>query len=169
MLADLESDDPVKRRAAMEHILRHRDVAHQDIKAIAGKYIAEDRKGGTVRDALHLLGKLHATEQIPYLVSLLNYVVSEFELTAPPTIQGVYPAAGALIYIGLPSIKPVLVRLRSEVDDNGFAAGAGVLRFVLGRSGALKRIAEEIRGASPEERLALTRVQELLTNYFMLQ
>jgi hypothetical protein len=169
MLSDLESDDPGKRRAAIEHILRHRDIAHDDIKSIAEKYIAQNRKGGTVRDALHLLGKLHARELIPYLVSRLNYAVSEQEVTAPPGIHTVYPAAGALIYIGLPSIKPVLARLRTGGDSDALIAGAGVLRFILGKNGALKRIAEEMSTATAEERTELGQVKEYLTNYFMLQ
>jgi hypothetical protein len=167
MLADLESDDIDKRRAAMDHILRHRDVSHDEIKAFAEKYIGQERKGGTVRDALHLLGKLHAVRHIPYLVSRLGYRV--FEMTSPPSIENTYPAAGALIYIGLPSIKPVIGRLRSEKDEDTLIAGAGVLRFVLGRKGALKRIADEIKTAAASEQAPLTRVKELLTDYFMLQ
>lgn len=169
MLLDLESDQPEKRRSAVEHILKHRDASHSDIRAVAEKYIAQGRKGGTVRDALLLLGRLRAVDQIPYLVSRLNYVTPTLDVTAPPSIHALYPAAGALIYIGLQSIKPVITRLRAEADENALIAGAGVLRFVLGKKGAIGRIADELKTASPAERQSLEKVQQLLADYFMLQ
>ena len=170
MVVDLESDDPHKRRAAAGSIIKHRNVSHDEIKAIADKYIAEQRKGGTVRDSLRLLGKLQAREQIPYLlVSLLPYRVFEDDADRPPAIETTFPAAGALIDIGLPAIKPVLQRLRQENDPDALLAGAGVLRGILGRAGALKRVDEEMKNASPEEVKSLTQVSDLIKNHFMLQ
>jgi hypothetical protein len=169
VVVDLESDDPHKRRAAVESIIKHRNVPHDKIKAIADEYIAKKSKGGTVRDALRLLGKLQAREQIPYLVSLLPYRVYEDDADRPPSIETTFPAAGALIDIGLPAIKPVLERLRHETDEEALLAGAGVLRGILGRKGALKRVDEEMKNASPEEVKSLTQVSDLIKNHFMLQ
>jgi hypothetical protein len=169
MLSQLESDNVHARHASMNHIIRNRDVSHEDIKAIAEKYIKQKRKGGTVRDALHLLGKLQAREQIPYLVSRLEYRVFEDDRSRPPAIETTFPAAGALIDIGLPAIKPVLERLRHENNPDALLAGAGVLRGVLGKSGALKRVETEMKGASGSELEALKSVHELLDTHFMLQ
>ncbi len=169
MLADLESDDVHKRHAAMELILQKRDVSHNDIKAIAEKYIAQNRKGGTVRDALRLLGKLQAREQIPYLISRLNYRVFEGDKSRPPAIETTFPAAGALIDLGLPAIKPVLERLRHESDQDALLAGAGVLRGVLGSRGALKRVDAEMKNANAKEMKPLAQVRDLLKSHYMLQ
>lgn len=169
VLADLESDDVVTRRAAMARIIKSRDVSHDDIKAIAEKYIAQHTKGGTVRDALHLLGKLQAREQIPYLVSRLHVRVFEEDKSRPPSIETTYPAAGALIDIGLPSLKPVIARIRHETAEDALLAGAGVLRGVLGRAGALKRVETEMKSAGGDELKALQKAHELLKSYFMLQ
>ena len=169
MLADLESDNVNTRHAAMKSIIATRHVSHDDIKAIAEKYIAQNRKGGTARDALRLLGKLQARDQIPYLVSRLNYRVFEGDRSRPPAIETTFPAAGALIDIGLPAIKPVLERLRHETDEEALLAGAGVLRGILGRAGALKRVDEEMKNASPAEVKSLTQVSDLIKNHFMLQ
>jgi hypothetical protein len=169
MLADLESDDVATRHRAMEQLLKERgEVDHSAIRAIADKYIAAGRKKGTVRDALRLLGKLQAREYIPYLVSLLPFRVYEDDLSRPPEIATTFPAAGALIDLGLPSIRPVLERLRHEIDPDALLAGAGVLRKVLGREGAFKRIRAEIKTARRDEIHSLTKVGELLKNHFML-
>jgi hypothetical protein len=169
MLSDLESNDVHKRHVAMAHILRHADVRHDEIKAVADKYIAQKCKGGTIRDALQLLGKLHAYEYIPYLVSLLHFRVFEDETSRPPSIETTFPAAGALIYIGLRAIKPVLGRLRTESHLEALLAGAGVLRAILGRNGAIKRINSEMQTAAPEELKSLSQVHDLLKHHFMLQ
>jgi hypothetical protein len=166
---DLESDDPETRRVAMERVLRDRDVSHEDIKAIAEQYIAEGRKGGTVRDALHLLGKLQARDQIPYLVSRLDLSVFEMDSAALPSIEITFPAAGALIYIGLPAIRPVLERLRGETSEGALLAGAGVLRGVLGKKGAIARVEAEKKTSTGDAVTALDRVRELLETHYMLQ
>jgi hypothetical protein len=169
MLADLESDDVAIRHRAIEQVLAVKGVVdHRAIKAIADKYIAEGRKKGTVRDALRLLGKLQAREYIPYLVSLLPLRVHEDDSSRPPEIATTFPAAGALIDLGLPSIRPVLERLQHESDPDALLAGAGVLRKVLGRDGALKFIRAEMKTAPRDETPSLTKVQELLKTHYML-
>jgi hypothetical protein len=164
----LESDDAAIRRNTVEKVLRNRDMSHDDIKAIAEKYIARGKKGGTVRDCLRLLGKLQARDQIPYLVSRLEYRVFEMERLSPPTIATTFPAAGALIDIGLPAVRPVLGRLRGETAVGALLAGAGVLRGVLGKKGAIARIEAEKKIAIGAEVESLDRVLDLLTKHFML-
>lgn len=168
-MLDLESDDPETRRVAMERVLRDRDVSHEEIRAIAEKYIAEGRKGGTVRDALHLLGKLQARDQIPYLVSRLDYSVFEMDSARLPAIETTFPAAGALIYIGLPAIRPVLERLRGETSEGALLAGAGVLRGVLGKKGAIARVEAEKQAAGADAAASLDRVRELLETHYLLR
>lgn len=168
-MLDLESDDQETRRVAMENVIRRRDVSHEDIKAIAERYIAEGRKGGTVRDALHLLGKLQARDQIPYLVSRLDYKVFEMDRGRPPSIENMFPAAGALIDIGLPAIRPVLDRLRGETSEDALLAGAGVLQGVLGKKDAIARVEAEKKTATGDAVTALDRVRELLQTHYMLQ
>lgn len=172
-MLDLESDSVETRHAAAAKVLRDRDVSHEEIKAIAEKYIAEGRKGGTVRDAMHLLGRLQARDQIPYLVSRLDYRVSEMEQSRPPSIETMYPAAGALIDIGLPSIRPVLERLRGEThgeaSEDALVAGAGVLARVLGKKGAIDRVTAERKSAVGDEARALDRVHELLETHYLLR
>jgi hypothetical protein len=169
MLADLESDYVATRHRAMEELLKNRRAVDRNaIKAIADKYIAANRKRGTVRDALRLLGKLQAREYIPYLVSLLPFRVYDDDSSAPPDLATTFPAAGALIDIGLPSIRPVLDRLRHERDRDALIAGAGVLRFVLGREGALKCVQAEMKTASTDEIQCLTQVNELLKSHYLL-
>jgi hypothetical protein len=169
MLADLESDYVATRRRAIEELLKNRRaVDHSAIKAIADKYIAENRKRGTVRDALRLLGKLQAREYIPYLVSLLPFRVYEDDSSRPPEIATRFPAAGALIDIGLPSIRPVIDRLRRESDSDALLAGTGVLRKVLGREGAFKCVRAEMKTAGPDEIQSLTKAEELLKSHYLL-
>jgi hypothetical protein len=153
----------------MERVLRDRDVSHEDVKAIAEKYIAEGRKGGTVRDALHLLGKLQARDQIPYLVSRLGYRVFEMDQARPPAIETTFPAAGALIDIGLPAVRPVLERLRGETSEDVLLAGAGVLRGILGKKGAIARVEAEKKTATGDAARSLDQVRELLETHYMLQ
>jgi hypothetical protein len=167
-LEALASDDAGTRRLATENILRHRDVPYEDIQAIAEKYIVQGRKGGTVHDCLRLLGKLQARDQSPYLVSRLEYRFFELTRLRPAPIETTFPAAGALIDIGLPAVRPVLGRLRGETSEEALLAGAGVLRGVLGKKGAIARIVAEKQTAIGTEVESLDQVLDLFTTHFML-
>lgn len=167
-LESLESDDADTRRTAARNILRNRNVSHDDIKAIAEKYITQGRGGGTVRDCLRLLGKLQARDQIPYLVSRLEYRDFETVCTRLPTIESMFPAAGALIDIGLPAVRPVLDRLRGETSDDALLAGAGVLSGILGKKGAIARIKAEKQTATGAEVQSLDRALDLFNTHYML-
>jgi hypothetical protein len=164
----LESDDEETRRVAAGDILRNRNVSHDDIKAIAEKYIIQGRKAGTVRDCLSLLGKLQARDQIPYLVSRLQYRDFETDRTRLPVIKTMFPAAGALIDIGLPAVRPVLDRLRGETSDDVLIAGAGVLSAILGKKGAIARIKAEKQTATGAEVQSLERALDLFKTHYML-
>jgi hypothetical protein len=167
-LEALESDDAATRRLAAENIHRNRDVAYEDIQAIAEKYIIQGRKGGTIHDCLRLLGKLQARDQCPYLVSRLEYRFFELTRLRPPAIETTFPAASALTDIGLPAVRPVLGRLRGETSEEVLLAGAGVLRGILGKKGAVARIVAEKQTATGAELESLDQVLDLFTTHFML-
>jgi hypothetical protein len=162
VLQDLESETTDTRNAAMEHVLKNRDVPHDAIKAIVEKYRPEGFSAARARDALWLLGRLQAREQIPYLVSLLDYSPPHVFRLQEWTFAETLPAAAALIYIGLPSIKPVIERLRHEHDEKALVAGAGVLRYVLGRKVALERIEKERKSADLTTRQAFDKIDEFI-------
>ncbi len=170
VLQDLESNEPDVRTAAAEHILRYRDVDHAAIKDVAERHM-QSGVGAVSRDALRLLGKLGAREEVPYLVSRLDYAISGvLSDNRLPSIATTFPAAGALIDIGLPSIKPVLSRLAGEKSQDALLAGAGVLRHVLGRAAAIKRFRAELDAAStPEAKDAFRRILGLFDREFLLQ
>ncbi len=172
LLLDLESADDGVRHAAVEHILHSRNVEHRYIQALAERHV-QGGKGYVARDALGLLGRLQARDQIPYLVSRIDYVVPVVGISMEqlPSIERTFPAAGALIDLGLPAIKPVLERL-SQVDDDDevLIAGAGVLSGVLGRAAAIKRLRRERDLArDTKARDAFDRALDLFESEFVLQ
>src|SRR5215831_2643361 len=122
-ISDLESDSPDARRAAKERILSARDVPHDDIRALAEKYMSGPKKG-TAKDAILLLGKLNSTSSIDWLLDHLTFEVFYKETKRPQPPADRFPAVEALIDIGLPAIDPLLARAATEDDPEFHTAAA---------------------------------------------
>src|SRR5262249_43249154 len=129
---DLESDSVELRKAAVERVLREKSLSVKEVRSIAEKHVAGLHKHGTAKDAILLLVKLRAVDEIPWLVSQLTFEVFYKETKRPQPPEDVFPAAQALIDIGQPSIQPVLDRVKGSGDHKIYLAAATVLRGVLG-------------------------------------
>jgi HEAT repeat protein len=133
VMEQLESEDQNVRALAVAELLkqRHADVAA--VLAIVEKYLPDPVRGGTVKDAMLLLGELRAVEAVPLLVRCLTYEVYYKNTKRPQTADDLYPAVRALSDIGSPAIEPVLERVAGADDPEVHRAAAAALRGILGQ------------------------------------
>ena len=155
-LARLESDSPIERKGAVRAILKSRTVPHDAIRSLAEKYIGSDAHRGIVHDAIMLLGRLRAMEQIPWLITRLTYRSTgvSCDRNVPP--RKMFPAVGALIEIGALCVDPLLQWVAAHGDQDTRIAARTILRHVLGRGEAGKRVAREVSGATAATAANLT-------------
>jgi HEAT repeat protein len=155
VIRELESDLPEIREAAKGQILAKRDVSQEDLRALAERHIGGPKKG-TAKDAILLLGKLNAVQSIDWLVAHLDFEVFYKETKRTQLPSDRFPAAQALIDIGLPTIAPVLARVKVDDHPDVQVAAAAVLIGVLSARGAVRRLTGEIEAArDPTAKTAL--------------
>jgi hypothetical protein len=160
----LDSESPHDRHAAVQAILKARNVSHDQIRAIADKYISTGTRAGTVKDVMIVLGRLRAVDQIPWLVDHLTFEAFYKDLKRFQTTEDLYPAVRALIEMGPKAIDPVLQRLATDAAPATQVAGAAVLRGVLGRAEAAERLKSAIAATSdPTARANLSAVAAQLS------
>jgi HEAT repeat protein len=148
LLAALESHRPDERRRAVRAILKSRTVPHDELRALAEKHMGSARMHETVHDAIVLLGRLRAMDQLPWLVDHLTYTSAGDPEDRNVSVRRYCPAVAALIEIGAPSIKPVLQRVGSHGDLATRFAARCVLVHVLGRKESITRLRRELSAAT---------------------
>ncbi|MFA6564601.1 MAG: hypothetical protein WCV00_22035 [Verrucomicrobiia bacterium] len=117
VLGNLQSDDRAIREAAAKTVIGTPSLSTNvtsDIEAIAQQFIADDKRKGTAKTAILLLGKLKSERSIPFLVNNLKFLVFRISIQ---TVQEAYPCAGALMDIGEPAFPAVFARWVKDDDD----------------------------------------------------
>ena len=151
MFGQLEAESPEERRAAAAKIVDMRRAQEQQIADLLAKVLAVPDREGTAKDLILLLGKLHATEQVPILVQSLTFQVFYRASKRPQTTEDLFPAVQALIDIGTPALDPVIERLQSESGGDVQRAGTAVLRGILGLQRAKLVMAGLVHAARTSE------------------
>ena len=142
-VADVSSDDAKVRVAAAERLERGRKNIVSCLVRIVErvkphaqvKLTAENLKEPTSAVlAMRLLGEFRATEAVPSLVLRIDYLDSRTAISGRYyRTEESFPAAAALVKIGMPAIGPVLDKLgQYKGDCRGRELCAWVLKKVLG-------------------------------------
>ena len=118
-------------------------------KEPAPREIEEDESGERFHSEKHisiiLLGGLRASRAVNILLENLFYQTPpKFSTTAPIPREEFYPAAVALIRIGLPSVNPVLEKLHFTESENEGNLCAWILVEILGKELSQKKIEHSI-------------------------
>jgi hypothetical protein len=166
LLVCLNSDSSAERRAAVREILKRRNVAHDQLRALVDRYIGTGSRHETIYDVMVLLGRLRAIELIPWFLGHLTYRSSSWIIRDGATPDRVYPAVAALIEIGAPALKPMLARLASHGDEETRAVIETFLRKVLGKYEAIERVTRELASAAdPSARINFTALLDDLRSW----
>lgn len=163
-IQNIQSNDLALQEEGARQILENRQgiisalltLIEQTPKKIKGS------KRNNVLHAMNTLGQMRATEAVELLVDYMDFPRPSKGLTADsiPLPDKLYPAVGALIRIGRPSIPPILGALengRGEERVFLLLARWTVYRIEGGRAEAIFRLESELEKAKSSERKAVIR------------
>lgn len=140
----IRSGNAPVREAAAAQILSQRQRTIRDVEQVAKENV--DKPGdASATTAIILLGKLRATEAVPFLVGHLTFHVPYLH-TNPPTIptEVLRPCAGALVAIGSPSLDPLMENVAGTDAPYGNGLDSYVFETVLGKPASLAFVQEGI-------------------------
>lgn len=146
-LSKLRSSDPRERLAASQEIVRQRAERISATENLLLEFISVPERKGTVGDIMSLLGDLRSEHSVPLLVKYLTFTVFYKDVKRPQPISDLYPAAGALIKIGMPAVDPLVASARETDDDDCLRVSGFVLRKILGDALVKTRINVEADNA----------------------
>lgn len=131
LTAGIRSELLPERNAAAERILSNRQAVIKALIAIAEEETTKAKswtQGPSVlTTVLVLLGELRAEEAVPVLIANLSPHPGQ---EAKIDESGYSPAVEALIRIGIPAAKQILVELRKELDPQRLQACCMVLERI---------------------------------------
>ena len=127
----IRSESLAERNATAERLLSNRQAVIRSLLAIAEDETAKAKlwtQGPSVLNStLVLLGELRADDAVPILIVNLSPRTGQ---EAKIDETGYSPAAEALIRIGIPAAKQILVELRKELDPQRLQACCMVLERI---------------------------------------
>jgi len=146
-LWQIKSDQPEVREAAVAAIVNFRNQAIEEAEMIIRGFDGQDANRKIVKDAILLLGRLECQHSIPLLADRLTFFVIIVENVTfakvragyrGPALESVYPCVQALIDIGLPSIDPLVEKVKSDDDKTVILCAGKVIETVLGKDSAVE-------------------------------
>ena len=159
----LESDNERERDTAAVSVLKEHASAEREVAGIVTKYLSDGSRKGTVKTAIRLLGELRAEQYVPLLIDNLTFEVFYKDSKRPQAIEDLFPSVGALIKIGIPSIEPILKKVKSTNDTAVLRAATAVFHGVLGDDLAERRLTIELRNEGEDaNRRRLSEMLQLL-------
>jgi hypothetical protein len=159
----------------LQNYVQNRRIVIEQLLSIAKKNIkSSSKESEEMREIITMLGKLRAEEAAEFLVQYIALMPSGtfFE----KTIANIYPAVGALIQIGYPSVLTILntgfLRERSDLEQKLMAhvicsvLGDGYRNpLKVGRRLGRLIIQEHLRSANPPKQVR-ERLIKFMENYF---
>lgn len=137
-VAQLRSTNQKEREEAARAILQAKSQIQNrrdlvvEIEGIAKEFVVDRTRFGSAKSAISLLGELQAIESVPFLVENLTFKVFYKRTKRLQTIDDLYPCAGALVKIGLPSIDALFARIEGTDNETAMRVAAFVVARVLG-------------------------------------
>lgn len=166
-IQNIESNDLEYQEEGARQILENRQIIISSLMKIieqAPKEI-EGPERSRVLHAINALGQMRAIEAVGLLVARMDLPRRTGQLTVDliPLLTEMYPAVGALISIGRPSISPILEAIengRGEEKVFLLLARWIIYRIEGGRDEAIFRLESELGKTKSSERKAA--IQKLL-------
>jgi len=163
-IAGIRSESLPDRSAAAERILSDRQAVIKTLLAIAEEETAKAKswtQGPSVLNTvLMLLGELRADGAVPILIVNLSPRAGQ---EAKIDESGYSPAAEALVRIGIPAAKQILVEFRKELDPQRLQACCMVLNRIYTAPVASVVVTHEADGEKrPAERARLGKALEMI-------
>ena len=159
----------------LQNYVQNRKIVIEQLLSIAKKNIkSSSKESKEMREIITMLGKLRAEEAAEFLVQYIALMPSGIFFET--TIANIYPAVGALIQIGYPSVLTILntgfLRERSDLEQELMAhvicsvLGDGYHnRWEVGRRLGRLIIQEHLRSANPPKQVR-ERLIKFMENYF---
>jgi len=157
--ARLSSEDPRERAVGARSALEKRAASVRAAMAVVKRFAPDPERGGTARDAMRLLGEMRAAEAIPVLVEHMTVSVFYKSSKRPQVPDDAYPAVGALVDIGLPSIEPVVAKAVGSDDPKVTRCAGVVVRLALGD--AIARAYVKMRIDAEGDKIKKRRLEKL--------
>ncbi len=125
---------------------------------------APDPKYLAAASAMKILGELRAARSVPLLVDHLRFSITRGPVSPRPPVLKDFPAAEALVKIGLPSVQRVLDQYKIRGHEVGFRfLTARIIRDVLGKDLAKRYLENSL--AAEGDLVKKDRLKELLKSY----
>jgi hypothetical protein len=160
-LTQLSSENETEREAASQNISNGRKNTISQLENIVKNYIKDEKRRGTTKTSIVLLGKFRSAESVPLLAENITFGVFYKETKRTQSPEDYYPCVGALIEIGTPAIPAMLTNIKNKDDATIRELSARVIRYVEGIDVGRYILENAIKQAGSQEKARLQKALEL--------
>ncbi len=104
----------------------------KELLILLTELVVDDSRRGTATDLVRLLGAMRAIEAVPLLVDNVELEFFYKSTKRPQIFGDRFPCAAALAQIGVPSLEPLVLRVKSSDDVAVWRSAGFVFNAVLG-------------------------------------
>ncbi|HPA46721.1 MAG TPA: hypothetical protein PK395_13225 [bacterium] len=160
VLERLRSENPKERENATVMIVAARDEAIKQAEKIITESADIESQKGMVKTSILLLGKLQSQHSVSLLVNRLTFALFSMSVKRVQTFEDAYPCVQALIDIGLPSIDPLVEKVKNDDDEKVVRCAGKVIKTVLGKDAAIEYLTQKM--SKEGEEVKKTRLSRLV-------